>query len=110
VLLAAILIVAGFLLQRASFDAKHALRVAGWATLGTVVLGLVVVLIVIAGTAVAIPDRDECRAVAPNRPRGDGNPSFNGGIRTPESSSGIEAVFNIIISTGIEGDDKYERT
>jgi len=35
-LLAAILIVAGFLLHRASFDARHTLPVAGWAHLRTV--------------------------------------------------------------------------
>jgi len=48
-LVAAILIAAGFLLYRANLTGAHLLRIAGWATLGTVLLGLVITLIVFAG-------------------------------------------------------------
>lgn len=49
-LLAAGLLVAAALLSRSDFATRHALRIAGWAVLGTLLLGLVIGLIVLAGT------------------------------------------------------------
>lgn len=48
--LAVVLVVAGVLLYRARFTPAHTLRVAGWAVLGTVLLGFVIELIVLGGT------------------------------------------------------------
>jgi len=48
-LVAAVLVAAGFLLYWADLTGAHLLRIAGWATLGTVLLGLVITLIVFAG-------------------------------------------------------------
>lgn len=44
-----VLVAAAVLLARSEFDPAHALRIAGWATLGTVVLGAVLWLIVRSG-------------------------------------------------------------
>lgn len=46
---ATVLVIAGYLLYREEFTASHLLRIAGWATLGTILLGLVITLIVLAG-------------------------------------------------------------
>jgi len=48
-LVSLVLVAAAVLLVRAEFDPTHAVRVAGWATLGTVVLGAVLWLIVLSG-------------------------------------------------------------
>lgn len=48
--IAIVLVVAGALLHRARFTPAHTLRVAGWAGLGTVLLGVVIALIVLGGT------------------------------------------------------------
>jgi signal transduction histidine kinase len=47
--LALVLIAAGALLARAGFTPEHTLRIAGWATLGTAVLGLVLALVAVSG-------------------------------------------------------------
>lgn len=47
-----VLVVAAVLLVRSDVDARHALRVAGWAAFGTVVLGLVLLLMTLADVAV----------------------------------------------------------
>lgn len=52
--LSVVLIGAGYLLVRAEFAPLHTLRVAGWATLGTVVLGLVLVLISLSDVALPL--------------------------------------------------------
>jgi len=52
--LALVLIAAGLLLVRAEFAPAYTLRIAGWALLGTVVLGLVLVLIGLSGVALPV--------------------------------------------------------
>ncbi len=47
--LSLVLVAAGVLLVRSGFEPTHVVRVAGWATLGTVVLGAVLGLVVAAG-------------------------------------------------------------
>lgn len=49
-----VLAAAGLLLYRADFTPSHTLRVAGWALFGTVVLGLVLVPVVVAGTSIPL--------------------------------------------------------
>ena len=52
--LALVLIAAGALLVRADFSPGHTMRIAGWAVLGTAVLGLVLVLIRLSGVALPL--------------------------------------------------------
>jgi two-component system OmpR family sensor kinase len=51
-IVALVLVGAGVALARRQFDPRFALRIAGWAVLGTVVLGLVLGLLALAGVAI----------------------------------------------------------
>ncbi|MFB6134170.1 MAG: sensor histidine kinase [Halanaeroarchaeum sp.] len=63
-LLAATLIGAGGWLYRSGFDARHLARIAGWAALGTALLGAVLVLIDGAGTPIRPADAAALLAVS----------------------------------------------